>query len=68
MCQAAAVEVQHADAAAHCQEVGAAVQRRQVDEDGPEATLHLQENTAKAWWVRYAAICRRTTKKGPELA
>lgn len=44
MRQAAAVEVQHPDAAAHCQEVGAAVKRRQVDEDGPEAALHLQED------------------------
>lgn len=41
VCEAAAVQIQHADAAAHRQEVRAAVQSRQVDQDRPEAPLHL---------------------------
>lgn len=40
---APAVQVQHPDAAAHRQEVAAAVQRRQVHQDRPEAALHLTD-------------------------
>lgn len=42
VCEAATVQVEHSNAAAHSQEVTAAVQSRQVDQDGPEPTLHLQ--------------------------
>lgn len=47
MSKAATVKVEHSNAAAHCQEVIAAVQSRKVDLERPESTLNLPER--KAW-------------------
>lgn len=49
MSEAATVQVEHPDAAAHRQEVTAAVQSRKVDQNRPESTLHLQESKAHAF-------------------
>ena len=44
MSKAATVKVEHSNAAAHCQEVIAAVQSRKVNLERPESTLNLPES------------------------
>lgn len=49
MSEATTVQVEHPDAAAHSQEVTAAVQSRKVDHNGSESTLHLQDSEDRAF-------------------